>query len=68
VGSLPVLKSREVAALLLRLGFHEVRRRDPIGSNAILMAEARASVVFGSGPRPVELFPNPTVRIFGAIR
>jgi predicted RNA binding protein YcfA (HicA-like mRNA interferase family) len=27
VGSLPVLKSREVAALLLRLGFQEVRQR-----------------------------------------
>jgi predicted RNA binding protein YcfA (HicA-like mRNA interferase family) len=27
VGSLPVLKPREVAALLLRLGFQEVRQR-----------------------------------------
>ena len=27
MGSLPVLKAREVAALLARLGFHEVRQR-----------------------------------------
>jgi predicted RNA binding protein YcfA (HicA-like mRNA interferase family) len=27
VGSIPVLKPREVAALLLRLGFQEVRQR-----------------------------------------
>ncbi|MFQ5705730.1 MAG: type II toxin-antitoxin system HicA family toxin [Gemmatimonadales bacterium] len=27
MGSLPVLKPREVAALLVRLGFQEVRRR-----------------------------------------